>query len=368
MAPLPIHVERLQASLDDSDLATEQTIQRMARHIRDCANDPVVIAAAHSALRTFGAQPCRPDSGLARWWALTGAAASPRRNLAWSVWWSVKHLLHFTEDEQLLWGLTPNPPELELLVSPSVMVRWRDPEGDCDDFTMLVCCFLQVLDCPWTIATAAVDPHEPWRWSHVYAVAALEDGSQMALDASHGPGPGWHVPSEHVMRYQAWDRSGRPVARRLAAKGLHGYRPRQDAFARVNAWLLTQRGLRGLGQCPDETGADPCAALLASSPFTSAATQVGPTVTTITTPAPVASGFNWGSTLSNLLNQWTAIGGKVIAPTSTYTVGPGGQVSLSTPGALPSGALLTGSTLGTSTGMILLLVGGVVLVMMLAKK
>jgi len=221
MGTLQVHVERLQASIDDSDLATQQTIERMTQHIRDCANDPAVIAAAQNALATFG------------------AGGPGRRNAAWAVWWSIKHALTFVEDDQLLRGLTPDPPELELLVSPSVMVRAQGPRGDCDDFTMLLCCFLEVLGCPWEIVTVAVDPNEPERWSHVYAVAVLEDGSRMALDASHGSYPGWEVPSEHVMRYQAWDRSGQPVARRPAAKGLHGYRPRIARFG---------RGVRGLGQ------------------------------------------------------------------------------------------------------------------------
>ena len=340
MAPsLPVHVERLQASVDDPDLATEQTIDRMVQHIRDCANDTVVIAAARKALDTFGA------GGLGR------------RNAAWAVWWSVKHALMFVEDDQLLQGLTPNPPELELLVSPSVMVRSREPRGDCDDFTMLLCCFLEVLGCPWEIVTVAVDPQEPERWSHVYAVAVFEDGSRLALDASHGAHPGWEVPAEHVMRYQAWDRSGRAIARRPAAKGLHGYRPRG--------------GFRGLGQCPDETGADPCAAVSTGWQTPGATVPVGTTYGPATPTGVVSSGssFNWGSTITNLLNQWTAIGGKVIAPTTTYTVGPGGQVSLSTPsGSTAASSLLSGSTLGMSTGTIVLLVVGLGALLFLAKK
>ena len=268
------------------------------------------------------------------------------------MWWSIKHQLTFVEDDQLLPGLTPNPPELELLVSPSVMVRVQEPRGDCDDFTMLLCCFLEVLGCPWEIVTVAVDPHEPERWSHVYAVAVLEDGSRLALDASHGSYPGWEVPSDHVMRYQAWDRSGSPVARRPAAKGLHGYQ---------------RRGFRGLGQCPDETGADPCAALLASSPFTNPATQVGPTVTTTTTPAQSTSSFNWGSTISNLLNQWTAIGGRVIAPTTTVT---SKGVTITTPASsTAASSLLTSSGVGgMSLGTILLLAGLAVAVIVVAKR
>ena len=73
MGTIPVHVERLQASLDDSDLATEQTIERMTAHIRQCANDPVVIAAARKAVGTYGAgQP-------------------GRRSAAWAAWWSIKH-------------------------------------------------------------------------------------------------------------------------------------------------------------------------------------------------------------------------------------------------------------------------------------
>jgi hypothetical protein len=339
MGTLPVHVERLQASLDNTDLATEQTIERMTQHIRDCAADPAVIAAARHALATFGA------GGLGR------------RNAAWAVWWSIKHALTFIEDDELLRGLTPNPPELELLVSPSVMVRAQDPRGDCDDFSMLLCCFLEVLGCPWEIVTVAVDPNEPERWSHVYAVAVLEDGSRMALDASHGSYPGWEVPSEHVMRYQAWDRSGRPVARRPAAKGLHGYRPR------------TRRGMRGLGQVCLNVDPDTGECLqyeLTPGVLTPTEQQYlsgsyAPTPTASSTPS------SFQTELNSLLNAWTQIGSRVIAPTTTVT---SGGTTITTPASsTAASSLLSSSGIGgVSLGTILLFAGLAVAVMLLAKR
>lgn len=340
-ATLPIHVERLQASLDDSDLATEQTVERMTQHIRDCANDPVVIAAARKALATFGAG--RPG----------------RRDAAWAVWWSIKHALTFAEDDQLLRGLTPNPPELELLVSPSVMVRARNPRGDCDDFTMLLCCFLEVLGCPWEIVTLAVDPREPERWSHVYAVAVLEDGSRMALDASHGSYPGWEIPSEHIMRYQAWDRSGRPIARRQAARRLHGYTPRL---------AMLRRGVRGLGQyCISFDDAGNC--LEYSAPGTTLGTDVYPVAPAASSVAPAAAApaSSFQTELNTLLNAWTQIGSRVIAPTTTVT---SKGVTITTPASSTSAAsLLSSSGIGgMSVGTILLFAGLAFAVMLVAKR
>lgn len=335
---LPVAVERLQASLDDSDLATQQTIERMTQHIRDCASDPAVAAAARKALRTFGAgQP-------------------GRRNAAWAVWWSIKHALSFVEDDDLLHGLTPNPPELELLVSPSVMVRTEHPRGDCDDFTMLLCCFLQVLGCPWEIVTVAVDPSEPERWSHVYAVAVLEDSSRLALDASHGSYPGWEVPSGHMQRYQAWDRSGRPIARRPVSKGLHGYRRRP--------------GFRGLGQVclnvdPD-TGA--CTQYDTSGGSDNYVAPASSWDSFISSNLPTSGGSSFQNELNTLLNAWTQIGSRVIAPTTTYTTAGGATLTTPASSTTASSLLASSGIGGMSLGTILLLAGLAVAVMLVAKR
>ena len=230
------------------------------------------------------------------------------------------------------------------------MVRTAKPRGDCDDFTMLLCCFLEVLGCPWEIVTLAVDPHEPERWSHVYAVAVLEDGSLMALDASHGSYPGWEVPGEHMMRYQAWDRSGRPIARRPAARGLHGYRLRP--------------GFRGLGQCPDQFGDDPCAAALAAqSPAVASAAAGLPTSGTTASTAP-----NWlDQLIASQVSAWTQIGSRVIAPTTTVT---SKGVTITTPASsTAASSLLSSSGIGgMSLGTILLLAGLAFAVVMVAKR
>ncbi len=65
------------------------------------------------------------------------------------------------------------------------------------------------------------------------------------------------------------------------------------------------------------------------------------------------SGFNWSSWVAGLANQWTQIGGRVIAPQTTYTRNPDGSISYSTPG---SGALPAG--LGASSSSSLIWIGG----------
>jgi hypothetical protein len=332
MATAVVQVERFQADLHDSDRATQQTVERMAKHIRECASDPAVVGAARAALR-FGTDP------------------------AWSVWWCVKHALTFKQDDELLGRLlNDHDSQLELLISPSVMVRMNSKQGDCDDYTMLICCFLEALGLDWEIITVAADRREPWRWSHVYACAVLQDGSRIPLDASHGKYPGWQVPSRDVFRYQAWGRNGQQTS---SPRGndyrMHGY----------------SRG-RGMGDCVggvDSDSGDPCTNLNVGGGAISA------------TPSPITGGstgggFNWDSLFGNILQSGVKIAGQVVAPQTTIQRGPNGQLIITGPssalGANPATVAAGGYSVSTGGTSSLLLIGGgalaLILVVMLAKK
>lgn len=363
---LPLRVERYQADLEDQDHATAQTVGLMAQEIHKCSQDPAVQAAARNALLKY-------SHGRA------GAYAA-----CWAVWWSIRHTLKFVADDSLLRNIpTPNPPELELLVSPSVMVRSRNPQGDCDDFTMLVCCFLQVLGVPWEIVTIAADPGDAQRWSHVYAVAILEDGRRFPMDAAppDAKWPGWEVPADHILRYQVWDENGQPVSRPKPIKRMQGYRRAPLGVFGVRRG----RGLRGLGQIclnvdPD-TGA--CTqydtTVTPSAPYCSYAAMSttcydssgNATTTQNTTPTtslnPVSAPSSFQTELNTLLNAWTKIGASVIAPTTTVT---SKGVTITTPASSTAAAsLLSSSGIGgISTGTILLLAGAAVLMMVFASK
>ena len=371
---LPILVERYQGDLENQDHATAQTVALMAEQIRKCAQDPAVQAAARGALLKY-------SQGRA------GAYSA-----CWAVWWSVRHTLKFVSDDTLLRNIpTPNPPELELLVSPSVMVRARSPQGDCDDFTMLVCCFLQCLGVSWEIVTVAADPGDSQRWSHVYAVAILEDGRRFPMDAAPPDAkyPGWQVPADHILRYQAWDQDGRPVERERPIKRMAGYirgRGWSGMGAVPRTRLVRRRGMRGLGdtyQCDDD-GAN-CTIISSSGGVTDADgnyTTAGGQYTVdpygnITqnftlgnsTSSSGSLSTNTGSSFQNelnsLLNSWTTIAGRVIAPTTTYTTANG--TTITTPSSSTAASSLLSSS-GLSTTTILLLVAALGAVLLLAKK
>ena len=213
--------ERYQSDLSNQDHATAQTVALMAKQIRQCAQDPAVQSAARNALIRYSA-------------GKAGAYAA-----CWAVWWSLRHALKFVSDDSILRHIpTPNPPELELLVSPSVMVRARNPQGDCDDFTMLMCSLLECLGVQWEIVTVAADPGDSERWSHVYAVAVLEDGRRFPMDAAPPDAkyPGWEVPADRILRYQAWDQDGQPIDRPKPIKRMGRY--------------IRGRGWSGMGAVP----------------------------------------------------------------------------------------------------------------------
>lgn len=227
---LPLYRSSIPGDADDNK-ATAQTIRQMCQHVRQCLNDPVVKSAADTALGRFGR-----------------VALPNLRRRAWGVWWYAKHLIKFVQDETLLASMLNEHGQRELLNPPPVMLRMKQPQGDCDDYTMLVCALLKCLGVPFEVVTIAADPTEPDRWSHVYAVALVEDGARFPMDTSHGKFPGWEVPREHIIRYQAWDESGEPLTGRgpSVRSRLNGYMPRGLGARRVVR--RRRRGLFGLGQ------------------------------------------------------------------------------------------------------------------------
>src|SRR5271154_1219045 len=188
---------------ESSDEATVRTVAKMCEYIRAAIDDPGVRAAAQYAANHF---------------AVDGSPGS----LVWAVFWYVKHCVKFRQDEATMFRVGREQ-EYDLLIAPAVLVRMQDPAEDCDGFTMLTAALCAILEIPVYIATVAVSPADPGRWSHVFAIADV-NGSIVPLDTSHGRGPGWMVPRERINRFQAWDLDGHPVGLEPAKfRGLHGY-------------------------------------------------------------------------------------------------------------------------------------------------
>ena len=115
---------------------------------------------------------------------------------------------------------------VETLVRPVDMRIMDDPQGDCDDFAMTIRARMRALDIPCDFVTVAVDPQDPGRFSHVYAVADCSRGAcgprysgRVALDASHGGYPGWECPNPWGKRAQ-WP--GFPVWKIAAGVAIAG--------------------------------------------------------------------------------------------------------------------------------------------------
>jgi hypothetical protein len=293
-----------QPAADSTDEATIQTVRRMCEYIRSSAQDTGVQAAAEYAARHF---------------AIDGGS---QVSLAWAVFWYVKHCVKFRQDEATMFRIG-RANEYDLLIAPDVLVRMKDPSEDCDGFTMLTAALLRILGVPVYIATVAANGSEPWRWSHVFAVA-LVDGRVFPLDTSHGPGPGWMVPRDRIYRWQAWDLDAKPVDITPAAfQGLHGY---------------VRSGFGGFGQiCED--GTDDCLTDYTPSPVSS---PVG-------NPVPVVGGVPTLTPSGNLCPAGTvAIGSNCFDPTNPNNTVVGTPASTSVPAGSSDLTTLLASLFGNA--------------------
>jgi hypothetical protein len=320
-----------QASLSDPWQATHETILYMCGLVRDSASDPVIAEAARDACKRF--------AGLSN--------PSTPGGKSECCWWWVKHAVKFVHHEKLLRAWLGKADELQLLISPDVLLHMQEPKGDCAVFTCLVCAMLDSLGVPWEIVTVAVDPSQPDIFSHVYPRAVLESGMRLVLDASHGNYPGWEVPKRRQYTKQVWNSDGEPINDQDSGyRGLHGMN-----------FGLSGCPLNGLGQ--DDGSGD----------------YVETNVTETTTTTDGGGGGSSTPTAAELalLNSGMSLVGKVVAPTVTYT-GSGGT-SLTAP-ASSSAATSLLSSLGTSLGgtsssmLVLgaLAVGALLLVSMIGKK
>lgn len=157
-----------------SDLQTAETVGQMVRHVGGSLHHPAIRQAVR-------------DADL-------DVPGLPARERAERVFWWVKRHVRFRED----------PLEDELLIAPEALLAMPEPAGDCDDFSMLVAALLVAAGVQASFVTVAADQDDRSRFSHVYAVAWVEDG-RLPLDASHGPFPGWEAEwQQPVYRRREW--------------------------------------------------------------------------------------------------------------------------------------------------------------------
>lgn len=348
---------------DNTDTATAETTRRMGAYIKKAIADPACQAAAEYAWRHF---------------------AGGMRNvpmLAWAAFWYVKHCVKFRLDEATMFRIGREG-EFDLLIAPDVLVRMKDPAEDCDGFTMLTAALYSIMSgwflppgsAPVYIATVAAGADDPERWSHVFAVV-VANGRMLPLDASHGSGPGWMVPKNHIFRFQAWNLEGQPVNVPSSTWNdtLHGYvaksEPGMGAWTPPAGWtpkvvpLRFGMGVlplrrRGVGQDDDGSfddnstgsldfgaapslGTDLSDLFGGSSPTGGGGSSGGSGTASSSTSTP----FNWTSFLTNLTTNAAAVAKVAEAPMTTYTL-PNGTV-VTTPISSSNAALA--SELSTSS-------------------
>lgn len=121
------------------------------------------------------------------------ADATTQRECAENIWYWINKKIRFVTDEQTMqaMGIPIEHPTKELLIAPPTLLSMSDPQGDCDDFSMLAKAMLAAVGIRSTFMTIKADRKDPSIWSHVYVRAYFDDGKSLVMDCSHGHYPGW---------------------------------------------------------------------------------------------------------------------------------------------------------------------------------
>jgi hypothetical protein len=268
----------------------------------------------------------------------------------------LKEHVSFIEDEDILRQAFGINSGVELLITPARLLSMNKPMGDCDDFSMLVKAILLNFGIDNDFVTVAADKDNPRKWSHVYNMATLRDGTNKFIDTSHGKYLGWEAPNTE-----------RKVVWKLKEQGLHNMYV--DKFDAADGLC----GFDGLGDYYDpETG------LIISSPFDSAAGPGGVVSPSIPSPpigiqsSPSGTSSNWLSSILAPFSRAAAtiavaqFGQPQLAPgTFIQTTPGGGSIVTNQPisGGISSlSSMFGGSSLGSSSMLMpIILIGGALL-------
>ena len=174
----------------DSDVSTRDTVRVMARLAHEYSSDRYVAAAVQD--------------------ALAGVGITTQRDVVCAIFHWVRGKVHFVYDETLLHeqlGVGLDDLDKELLIVPPLLLQMRPPQGDCDDFSLLIASMLLCAGIRPFFVTVAADRSDPHKFSHIYVCAELEDeGTHLCLDAGNRLSrvePGWELPN--VTRKAVWD-------------------------------------------------------------------------------------------------------------------------------------------------------------------
>jgi hypothetical protein len=184
----------VQASLDDPDLQVAQIVSLMTQVVKHAGGDPIIAAAWKDAWDKFKGVTFGDEAAC--------------------CWWYARYVIKFVHHQELLRDWLFSLDDTQLLISPDALLRMRDPKGDCAIFTTLIQAMLAYRGIRYETVTVAVNPFMPEYFSHVYPQAVREDGTRIALDASHGKYPGWEAPASRVLKKKC----GTPMAMKSQAR------------------------------------------------------------------------------------------------------------------------------------------------------
>jgi predicted transglutaminase-like cysteine proteinase len=338
------------ASFHHPDFATPVTFAAIARPASDeaaTADTTALMAAAIHA--DAGSQAVRNATAQ----ATAGARRNTPAQLAAIFQWIRAHV-QFVEDRQLAQGIPAAklralgavPEETEVLIRPADLLTMPRPRGDCDDFAMLTAAMLRAAGIDSHLQTIEQDPEMPAQYSHIFAVAHTPTGD-VPMDTSHGTAPGWSARPRPGGKSRRW--STDPMIRR---------KDRRRTLGDFSTDLSTYDPFAGAGTT--QTNLTPW--------ITSSAPIPIPATTTFVSSAPSI----WESIIPAVVRDFSKAGASALqmsqTPTGYYQqTGPNGSITYRQPSGT-SALSIPGLANASSSGLILLIVGGAVLFLFIARS
>lgn len=154
----------------DDEANTAQTIARMVEYTTTDSQAPAIREAALTA--TAGTND---------------ADQAARAIHAW-----IRSHVAYADDNQYVNGIVPAAQFVQVLIRPVDLLGMPRPAAKCASFSMLTAAMLRAVGIESEFRTIAADPESPELYSHVYVIAYVP--APLAIDASHGPRPGWEAP------------------------------------------------------------------------------------------------------------------------------------------------------------------------------
>ena len=183
MWPNTVQISERRTNPLSDEVSTADTISQMRSIALHSFRLPTILWACNEALKGCLQQGVSGDKQIAQ-----------------AIWYWIKGKVKFVTDEQTMTalGIPIQNPTKEFLISPVTLLNMIEPQGDCDDFSMLCASMLMCCGIRCSYITIAADQENPAKWSHVYVKAYPSGSKDIMMDASHGTYPGW----EHKQSYR----------------------------------------------------------------------------------------------------------------------------------------------------------------------